>query len=236
MAVSRCEIKPPEGLGCLTVPRTYRAQWERLCCNHNASVNAEYEASFSAERKRCCILSLLNHVSFFSEKKNANDAAHAFCRRNALHNANSLAFLTRKSSAADRVYTQGEMLSALTSSQHRKGGSDLSLPFLFITRCSHCLFLLTQEPQAHCWGCFEGQKGEKAEVPTDCCMSVLRWLSVPPGGDGVPTALSDGPFSLCLIKIVSSSDENGAFLCLRGFYQCFFEHLVGLKQTKRTGS
>lgn len=119
---------------------------------------------------------------------------------------------------------------------HRKGGSDLSLPFLFITRCSHCLFLLTQEPQAHCWGCFEGQKGEKAEVPTDCCMSVLRWLSVPPGGDGVPTALSDGPFSLCLIKTVSSSDENGAFLCLRGFYQCFFEHLVGLKQTKRTGS
>lgn len=84
MAVSRCEIKPPEGLGCLTVPRPYRAQWERLCCNHNASVNAEYEASFSAERKRCCILSLLNHVSFFSEKKKCKWCSTCFLQKECL--------------------------------------------------------------------------------------------------------------------------------------------------------
>lgn len=51
------------------MPRPYKAQWEHLCCNHDTSVNAEYEASFSAERKRYWILSLINHVSFSQRKK-----------------------------------------------------------------------------------------------------------------------------------------------------------------------
>lgn len=43
------------------------------------------------------------------------------------------------------------------------------------------------------------------------------------------------PFSLCLIKIVTNSDENSNVLCLPAWVLSVFGHLVGPKQTKCKG-